>query len=210
MRNSTNTTLFLGMLATAILCCGSAVAQPLGNFKYPKPIRLTFHGEIDGSELIEISATHARWTRKSSGWPTKPVYLNDVAWNPREDRSIDNSGKTRYLHQPVVFKSARLENVKGRDAVALDARNDLVRVQISDTPKGVATYEFDIVFDPPAVAQALRIRADIDGSDRLIIDKTGARWEHRHWKWPNKVFVGQIGWNPRKDPKLPHAESTLR
>jgi len=77
----------------------------------------------------------------------------------------------------------------------------LARVHICDSPNGADTYEFDIVFDPPAVQQTLRIRADIDGSDRLIIDKAGIRWEH--WQWLAEVQLGDVRWNPGKTATLP-------
>lgn len=194
---------FCLLLVISLLLCRAAAAQPLKETsECHKPVRLTFHGKIDGSEIIEISATHAHWIHRHWGWPGEAVFLNDVAWNPREQRSLDNTGRTRYLNRPVVFGSARLENMKGRDTVALDVRDDLVRVHISDTPNGADVYEFDIVFDPLPTPQSLRIRADIDGSDTLIIDKHGARWIHRHWDWPKEVVLNQVHWNPRKDSKL--------
>jgi hypothetical protein len=210
MTSSIHATVCFTALIVANLVCSASVAQPLKEqLEYPKPIRLTFHGKIDGSELIEISATHAHWQHRHWAWPNEPVYLNDVPWNPSEQQSLDNSGDTRYLFQPVVFASARLENVRGRDTVALEVGEDLVRVQICDSPNGADIYEFDVVFDPPTLPQTLRIRADIDGSDRLIIDKTGARWEHRHWNWPTEVILGQVHWNPRKNPQLEYASLRL-
>ncbi len=194
-----------------LLLCHVSAAQPLGEqVAYPKPVRLTFHGKIDGSEIIEISATHAHWIHRHWGWPGEAVFLNDVTWNPREQRSLDNAGHTRYLNRPVVFGSARLENVKGRDTVALDVGDDLVRVHICDTPNGADVYEFDIVFDSPPTPQSLHIRADIDGSDTLIIDKQGARWIHRHWDWPKEVVLNQVHWNPRKNSKLEYTDLHLQ
>lgn len=199
-------TIFFATMIVAILCGGRAEAQPLGHdLQYPKPVRLAFHGTIDGSEVIEITSSHAHWTHRHWAWPGKAVVLNDVLWNPRKQRSLENSGKTKYLYQPVDFTSARLENVKGRDIVSLETGRDLLRVHICDSPNGAATYQFDIVFDPPVVQQSLRIRADIDGSDRLVIDKSGIWWEHRHWQWPKEVVLGDVHWNPRKTPTLDYS-----
>lgn len=189
----------------AVLCVARTEAQPLMDLRYPQPVRLSFHGKIDGSEVIEITPTHAYWIHRHWAWPDQAVVLNDVAWNPRKQRSLKNTGKTRFLFEAVDFASARLENVKGRDIVSLETGRDLVRVHICDSPNGADTYEFDIVFNPPSVQQSLRIRADIDGSDRLIIDKTGIWWEHRHWEWPKEVTLGDVRWNPRKTGKLEYS-----
>ena len=185
-------------------------AQPVKQqLEFPKPVRLTFHGTIDGSEIIEISATHAHWIHRHWDWPTGAVYLNDVAWKPQQQQTLSNTGETPYLPWPVLFRSARLENVKSRDTVALEARDDLAVVHICDTPNGAAVYEFDIVFDPPPTPQAIRISADIDGSDTLIIDKSGGRWIHHQWQWPKEVVLGQVRWNPRKNPKLDYTSLHL-
>ena len=99
-----------------------------------------------------------------------------MVWRPDKRRSLENSGKTRFLFQPVDFRSARLENVKGRDIVSLETHPGFGAGSHCDSPDGADTYEFDLVFDPPAVQQSLRDPAEIDGSDRLIIDKSGIGW----------------------------------
>ena len=198
-------TMCFAAMLIAMLWGDTTEAQPLVDLRYPKPVRLSFHGKIDGSEVIEITPTHAHWTHRHWAWPSQPVVLNDALWNPRKQRSLENTGTTRFLFDAVDFASARLENVKGRDIVSLETGRDLVRVHICDSPNGADTYEFDIVFDPPPAPQSLRIRADIDGSDRLLIDKTGIWWEHRHWEWPNEVTLGDVKWNPRKVRKLEYS-----
>ncbi len=199
------TVCFATTMVFTILGGSRTEVQPLKSPRYPQPVRLAFHGKIDGSEIIEITPTHAHWTHRHWDWPSQPVVLNDVLWKPRKQRSLENTSKTRFLFQPVDFASARLENVKGRDIVSLETGRDLVRVHICDSPNGADTYEFDIVFDPPAVQQSLRIRADIDGSDRLVIDKSGIWWEHRHWQWPEEITLGDVQWNPRKVPRLDYS-----
>lgn len=44
----------------------------------------------------------------------------------------------------------------------------------------------------------LHIIADIDGSDRLIINEKQVRWEHRFYKWPNQVSLNGIIWHPEQ------------
>ena len=36
----------------------------------------------------------------------------------------------------------------------------------------------------------------VDGSDRIVITRTGAFWEHVNWAWPGAVSVNQAKWNP--------------
>ena len=39
----------------------------------------------------------------------------------------------------------------------------------------------------------------IDGSDRILITRVGALWEHAHWGWPDgPVTVNRIQWDPRQ------------
>ena len=39
-------------------------------------------------------------------------------------------------------------------------------------------------------------KGEIDGSDRIIIHRKGAFWEHIHWGWPDVVRVNTAEWNP--------------
>jgi len=57
-------TLCFATTMIAVLCGSRTEAQPLGDLRYPKPVRLSFHGKIDGSEVIEITPTHAHWTHR--------------------------------------------------------------------------------------------------------------------------------------------------
>lgn len=39
----------------------------------------------------------------------------------------------------------------------------------------------------------------VDGSDRIILTRQGALWEHVHWDWPaDAVTVNDTRWNPRE------------
>jgi len=37
---------------------------------------------------------------------------------------------------------------------------------------------------------------EVDGSDRIVIKRQGAFWEHVHWRWPGKVTVNTSEWHP--------------
>jgi hypothetical protein len=54
----------------------------------------------------------------------------------------------------------------------------------------------------PAEPLALRIVADIDGSDRMLISGQEVLWIHRHWDWPSRVSINGVPWEPRHTPVL--------
>jgi hypothetical protein len=46
----------------------------------------------------------------------------------------------------------------------------------------------------------------VDGSDRILITRDGAFWEHAHWGWPEgAVTVNGAQWNPREKNYLTSA-----
>lgn len=169
---------------------------------------LHFKGVIDGSECIEITSTHAYWRHLNWKWPGEAVSLNGVEWTPKTRPALPNGGKTRFLPSEVEFPSARLEKIRGRDSVVLQRRPDCVRVYINDTPNGASLYEFKMAFRPKPHPAKLQIVADIDGSDQLRLDATGARWNHRHWDWPKLVLLNGVKWRPREAPELKNQGKT--
>lgn len=165
------------MLMLTLATVPEAVAQPITSVP-DRPVsgeyRLSFRGRIDGSEIIELSDTHAWWTHRNWGWPSQPVWLGQVQWNPKLKPFIENSGHTRYLPPGVDFSAARLVNVKARDKVTLEPGPRSARIHIVDTPNGGGQYQFDIVFPVRVRRTSIHIRADIDGSDTLILTRKGA------------------------------------
>lgn len=196
---------FLAMFA---LCASAGVQQAIAESHADTPsveeTRVRFSGRIDGSEVIEISQTHAWWNHRNWDWPSEPVTLGGVAWNPRQQRYLENRGETKFLPAEVDFENARLENVESRDTVTLETGPRSVRVSIADTPKGAGIYEFDLVFPHQIPKRALDFRAEIDGSDVLILTREGAQWKHRHWGWPKNIVVNGIFWDPQTAPTFPH------
>jgi hypothetical protein len=109
-----------------------AVAQPTGDSraKQPSPdgpdeIVLTFRGQIDGSDQIKISPTQATWRHSYWEMPPEPVTLNGISWDPREQRTLKNEGKTRFLPRPVDFRSARLKGCTKRQVYAVSRRRSI-------------------------------------------------------------------------------------
>ena len=168
----------------------------------PEQITLSFRGRVDGSERIEITPTHAYWRHGNWSWPDGPVWLGGIRWEPQTRRVLDNEGQTRFLPHAVDFRSARLTKVRCRDTVALDVHPDSLVIAISDTPNGADLYEFEVVFRPRPRPASLRIVAEIDGSDQLHLDATGARWVHGQWECPREVRLNHVRWSPQDPPSL--------
>lgn len=200
------------MLILILTAVSGAYAQPVTSVP-AQPVsgeyRLSFNGQIDGSDIIEISDTHAWWTHRNWGWPSKPVWLGNVHWSPQQQRFLENSGSTRYLPQGIDFSSARLASVRGRDKVTLEPGPRSVRIHIIDTPNGAGSYQFDIVFPVRVSRTAIRITADIDGSDTLVLTRRGAEWKHHRWSWPNRVLIDDVVWNPKKSFRLKRKQWSL-
>jgi hypothetical protein len=167
-----------------------------------REIVVSFRGQIDGSDRIEIIPTHAYWVHSNFDLPEKAITLNGISWDPRASRVLANEGETRFLREEVDFRSARLKHVRGRDTVVLEPRRDSVVIAISDTPNGSALYEFDVAFRPRPKRASLHIVAEIDGSDQLRIDSRGARWVHRQWEPPKEVRLNDVTWYPQDPPYL--------
>lgn len=50
--------------------------------------------------------------------------------------------------------------------------------------------------EPPTEA-VFHFKGVIDGSDRIVITREGASWEHVNWSWPTgSVTVNEVQWNP--------------
>ena len=201
-----------GLMMLIVATVSETAAQPITAVPdrvVSNEYRLSFRGRIDGSEIIELSDTHAWWTHRNWGWPSEPVWLGFVQWNPKQKRFLENSGHTRYLPPGVDFSSARLANVKARDQVTLEPGPRSVRIHIVDTPNGSGEYQFDILFPVPVRRTIVEITADIDGSDTLVLTRKGAEWQHRHWSWPQRVVIDDVTWSPKDSPRLTRKQWSL-
>src|SRR4051794_39553768 len=105
----------LGLTLAAIASVGRA-GPPEG----PRPVAgpelivLSFRGQVDGSERIEITPTHAYWRHGNWSWPDGSVWLGGIRWEPKARRVLDNEGETRFLPHTVDFRSARLRKLRCR------------------------------------------------------------------------------------------------
>jgi hypothetical protein len=216
----------LGSILVSLAISMATVGQTTGNERAKQAgpadsdaIVLTFRGQVDGSDQIKITQTEATWHHTFWDMPSDPVALNGISWDPREQDTLKNEAKTRFLKGRVDFRSARLKRIEARDTVAVEQDRDSLVIYINDGPDGAAPYEFQVIFRPPnakadveqhaaAKHTTLRIVADIDGSDELHIDARGARWIHRSWQWPSDVRLNTVAWNPEKSPTLKNEGET--
>src|SRR5206468_2589616 len=80
-----------------------ALAQEADPAKKPdvkRPV-LEFKGRIDGSELIDITAIKAVWHHVNRAFPSMPVTVNGIPWNPRKNAELLNAGATKFLDGAV-------------------------------------------------------------------------------------------------------------
>src|SRR5262245_15514745 len=108
-------------IALSAIVCFTALAeveaQPLTDLQDP-PGTIEFSGPIDGSDRIEITKSGAVWFHLHRELPTRPMTINGMAWDPREQRTRPNRHPTRFLDPSVDFSRAHLEVIEGRDTVA--------------------------------------------------------------------------------------------
>src|SRR5262249_53549538 len=96
----------LGLPLLNLAMTAPAVSQPTGigratpsNPPGSDEIVLNFRGTIDGSDQITITRKQATWLHSYWDLPPEPVTLNGISWDPREQATLENSGKTRFLPQ---------------------------------------------------------------------------------------------------------------
>ncbi len=170
---------------------------------------LHFKAFIDGLDTIQIGRDGILWKHLQYKSPHE-VSLNGRNWNPSDLNLIDFG--TNLAPRDISWERSQIEIISGRDVVALEKQPDGAVVHIYDTPWGATDYEFKVrLFTAPAQptrrgpAARLHLRANIDGSDELIINAQGARWTHRQWSWPFDIALNGVAWNAQETPSLDKA-----
>lgn len=161
-----------------------------------------FIGQIDGSDRIVITRNGAFWEHINWDWPGT-VKVDGMQWNPAAKNFLTTTGAVSFLPPKYSLSEARLEVIRGRDIVAMERSKDALIIHLDDTPLGAAPYEFKVHFRPPAKVYAnatsttarLKIKAQIDGSDRLRITAHEAQWTHLAWGPPYAVRMNDFFWD---------------
>ena len=116
-----------------------------------KPVRpspsaiLKITAQIDGSDLLKITASEAVWTHRAWSYPGE-VKLNDIAWNVGQTNTLANTGTNTFLPADVDFASAKIIGRQGRDVVTMWADPDALWINFADNPNGADAYELEISF----------------------------------------------------------------
>jgi hypothetical protein len=164
---------------------------------------------IDGLDTIQIGPDGILWKHLQYKSPHQ-VSLNGRSWNPSDLNLIDFG--TNLAPTNISWAHSEIEVLSGRDVVALEKQRQGAVIHIYDTPWGAADYEFKVrLFTAPAQpprhspTARLHLRANIDGSDELVVNAKGAHWKHRQWTWPFAVAINGEAWNPEATPHLEKA-----
>jgi hypothetical protein len=106
---------------------------------------LKIAAQIDGSDLLKITAREATWQHQA--WsPPGVVRLNAVTWELGRTNVLANVGTNSFLPPEVDFSTAKIVRRQGRDLVTMWADADAVWVSFADNPNGADDYELEISF----------------------------------------------------------------
>lgn len=121
-----------------------AAAKP-ANIRMSPAATLKIAAQIDGSDLLKITAREATWTHRTYSYPDA-VKLNDIPWDVRRTNVLMNAGTNTFLPSGVDFSTARIVHRKGRDLATMWADNDAVWIAFADNPNGADAYELELSF----------------------------------------------------------------
>ncbi len=116
-----------------------------------KPLRtsaaatLKITAQIDGSDLLKITAREAVWTHRTWSYPGG-VKLNDIAWNVGQTNTLANTGTNTFLPTNVDFGTAKIISRQGRDLATMWADPDALWINFADNPNGADAYALEILF----------------------------------------------------------------
>ena len=93
----------------------------------------------DGDEL-KIFRDRAEWNHITGGEPAA-VRLNGVEWNAAAERTLSNTGSTKFLPDTAKFAGCTFVVVEGRGRMGFAILPDHVKIQINDPDPGSGEYE---------------------------------------------------------------------
>ena len=182
-----NATLRLGQIRIALLFCFVAVLQTshaAAVLSADQPVITSL--ALVSTNLV-FSATFPAGVDRAA-LELRPTLAAD--W--QEATLLDvptNGGNMEFsLPQPALETAFFRLNVTLR-ATAQAKLSSEVRYGVMPSLEQAATN------GSPAEA-VFHFKGEIDGSDRIVIKRQGAFWEHVHWSWPGKVLVNAAEWQP--------------
>jgi hypothetical protein len=106
---------------------------------------LKIAAQIDGSDLLKITAREATWIHRAYSYPAA-VSLNGIPWDVRRTKVLMNAGTNVFLPSGVDFSTARIVRRQGRDLATMRADDGAVWVTFADNPPGSDAYELELSF----------------------------------------------------------------
>jgi hypothetical protein len=162
-------------------------------------IILDIKANIDGSDILHLTQSGAKWEHRGYQWPTD-VSVNKISWDPSSQPELTKTGL-----ENADFSTAKVVGRMGRDIIAVETHTNGLDIAFDDGPAGADAYEVKIAMDRKDAASAataptgdpiyLDVAADIDGSDVMVISADGARWYHRAARWATNVKVNDKLWD---------------
>ena len=106
---------------------------------------LKITAQIDGSDLLQITAQAATWTHHAWSIPGV-IHLNDIAWDLSQTNVLENAGTNAFLPSGVELSTAKIIRRQGRDLVTMWADHESIWVSFADNPNGSDACELEISF----------------------------------------------------------------
>ena len=101
--------------------------------------------QIDGSDLLRITARKAIWEHRAWSAPAA-VSLNGIPWDVVQTNVLVNAGTNVFLPSGIDFSTAKIVTRKGRDVGTMWADDDALWVSFADNPNGADIYELELSF----------------------------------------------------------------
>ena len=123
------------------------------------------------------------------------------------DGPAGGGGVTFTIPKPGDIQFFRLKATAGvaSAGVVSPELNYVVTAPLGPDPEAATQSNAGSV-EPEAV---FHFKGSVDGSDRILITRDGALWEHAHWDWPEgAVTVNRTQWDPRQKNYLTTAGMT--
>jgi hypothetical protein len=161
---------------------------------------------IDGSNCLTLKENSALWEQVLES-TTRSLSINDLTWDWQHHKFLMLPGDQSLFPPDINFQSVWVEMLKGSGIVACEPSDKMVIVHIDEFSQSPQPYDFILHFSttPNSVIPNLnsssahiKISALIDGSDRLTITHTGAKWEHLSWDRPTEASLNNVEWPLKK------------
>ena len=168
---------------TCILCFGLVAAGRITARDIPIVSSPTIASlSVQGTNLVVQASVPAGFSELSL--EMRPGL--ERAWQTIETRPVDAAGSEVTFIMAKPSEVMEIFRLRGKTATAANAEVSADVPYV--TGASLAANPSEAVF---------HFKGVIDGSDRILITRDGASWEHVNWSWPEDfVTVNGAKWNP--------------